>query len=125
MEYMILVELIICMVFQVLQEDQSGFISASIADDSLYGDNISVIFPGREDGRTSLQQGFFQLAALGTTLGISILGGIITGFIVKHIEESNEYFEDNENWEYENIGNNDLDNVDENHEVEIGEIKDL
>ena len=42
-----------------------GFISASIADNNLYGDNISTIFPGRADGRTALEQGLFQLAALG------------------------------------------------------------
>tara|TARA_Y100000991_G_scaffold215297_1_gene205267 strand:+ start:2158 stop:3516 length:1359 start_codon:yes stop_codon:yes gene_type:complete len=83
-----------------------GFISASLADDSLYGDNISVIFPGRKDGRSALEQGLFQLAALGTTLGISVLGGIITGLIVKHIKEPEEYFEDNENWEYEKIEDN-------------------
>ena len=83
-----------------------GFISASVADKNLYGENISVVFPGRDGGRTALEQGLFQLAALVTTLAISILGGIFTGLIVKRIPEPKEYFEDNENWEYEEIKKN-------------------
>ena len=51
-----------------------GFISASVADNNLYGDNISSIFPGRADGRVALEQGLFQLAALVTTLGLSVCG---------------------------------------------------
>ena len=53
------------------------------------------------NGRSASQQGLYQLAALGTTLTISIFGGLITGFIVKNLAESTEYFEDNENWGYE------------------------
>ena len=83
-----------------------GFISASVADKNLYGENISVVFPGRDGGRTALEQGLFQLAALGTTLAISILGGIFTGLIVKRLPEPEEYFEDNENWGYEEIQKN-------------------
>ena len=89
-----------------------GFISASLADDNLYGDNISVIFPGRANGRTALQQGLYQLAALGTTLGISISGGLITGFIIKYLPQPQEYFEDDENWEYEEVEINNNLNID-------------
>ena len=39
-----------------------GFISASVADNNLYGDNISSIFPARAEGRTAVEQGLFQLA---------------------------------------------------------------
>lgn len=78
-----------------------GFISASLASDNLYGDNISSIFPGRADGRTAITQGLFQLAALGTTLAISICGGLVTGYLCKYIEEPEEYFYDSLNWEEE------------------------
>lgn len=88
-----------------------GFISASLTNDNLYGDNISVIFPGRANGRTAIQQGLYQLAALATTLGISICGGLITGYIVKQLPEVDEYFEDNENWEYEESETNNLDSA--------------
>ena len=57
-----------------------GFISASVADDTLYGDNISTIVPGRANGRSASQQGLYQLAALGTTLTISIFGGLTLYF---------------------------------------------
>ena len=63
-----------------------GFISASLANDNLYGDNISSIFPGRAEGRTAIVQGLYQLAALGTTLAISIGGGLLTGYLTKYIE---------------------------------------
>lgn len=92
-----------------------GFISASLADKNLYGENISVIFPGRSDGRTALQQGLFQLAALGTTLAISIIGGLCTGLILKLFSEPKEYFEDNENWEYETVKQNE-DSHEDSHE---------
>lgn len=90
-----------------------GFISASLASDNLYGDNISSIFPGRGDGRTAFEQGLYQLAALCTTLGFSICGGLLTGYLCKYIEEPEEYFEDCLNWEDEEIENTDnsLDNT--------------
>ena len=80
-----------------------GFISASVADNNLYGDNISSIFPARAEGRTAVEQGLFQLAALCTTLGISICGGLLTGSVLKYLPEPNEYFEDEENWGYEEV----------------------
>ena len=89
-----------------------GFISASLADDTLYGDNISTIFPGRANGRTAVEQGLYQLAALATTLGISVCGGLITGYIVKLLPEADEYFEDEQNWEYEEVEKKN-DNLDE------------
>ena len=89
-----------------------GFISASVADNNLYGDNISSIFPGRGDGRTAVQQGLFQLAALCTTLGISICGGSLTGVIIKYLPEPNEYFEDEENWGYEEVKQVETANID-------------
>ena len=94
-----------------------GFITASLADDTLYGDNISTIFPGRANGRTAVEQGLYQLAALATTLGISVCGGLITGYIVKLLPEADEYFEDEQNWEYEEVEkkNNNLDQANINN----------
>ena len=47
----------------------------------------------------------YQLAALGTTLGISILSGALTGFILNiplwEQLEQEEYFEDGKYWEME------------------------
>ena len=55
-----------------------------------------------ESGR---EQALYQLAALGTTLGISIVGGAITGFIMNvpiwEQLEHEEYFEDGKYWEME------------------------
>ena len=94
-----------------------GFISAIIADDNLYGDNIALIFPARAHGRTALKQGLYQLAALVTTLAISIFGGLITGFIIKYLPDVEEYFEDNQNWEYEEeeLQTNDINNTNNIH----------
>eukprot|EP00117_Sycon_ciliatum_P046246 scpid74283/ scgid33144/ Ammonium transporter Rh type B-B; Rhesus blood group family type B glycoprotein B len=39
------------------------------------------VSPG--DGRTRREQALFQLAALATTIGIAIVGGVFTGFILK------------------------------------------
>ena len=51
------------------------------------------------------EQALYQLAALGTTLGISIVGGAITGFIMNvpiwEQLEHEEYFEDGKYWEME------------------------
>ena len=91
-----------------------GFISASVADNNLYGDNISSIFPARADGRTAVEQGLFQLAALCTTLGISICGGLLTGCVLKYLPEPNEYFEDKENWGYEEVEQVETANIENN-----------
>ena len=53
-----------------------------------------------ESGR---EQALYQLASLGVTLGISIVGGAITGFIMNvplwEQLENEEYFEDGKYWE--------------------------
>lgn len=77
----------------------SGFISSSLTSDDLYGNSIEDVFPAR-DTRTAIQQGLYQLAALGTTLGISIIGGLISGFIIRKKTNRN-YFDDHENWDEE------------------------
>merc|ERR1712228_1060899 len=59
-----------------------GVISAGIATDNVYGEDISAIFAARAEGRSAGGQAMAQLATTGTTLGLSIAGGIITGFIM-------------------------------------------
>ena len=54
-------------------------------------------------GRTAIEQGMYQLAALGMTLGVSIVFGIITGFIMRiplfeQIQDTEEMFDDEPNW---------------------------
>jgi ammonium transporter Rh len=54
-------------------------------------------------GRTASAQAGYQLAALGVTLAIAILGGILTGLImripvIEQIEEVEEMFDDEPNW---------------------------
>jgi len=60
-----------------------GAVAAGLAGDVLYGETVGSVFSARADGRTAAEQAGFQLAALGVTLAFSIVGGIITGFIVK------------------------------------------
>lgn len=77
----------------------SGFISASVVSDSVYGDSITDVFPGR-DGRTAGQQGGYQLLALIVTLSIAMSGGALTGKILNKFrpEEEREYVDDDEDW---------------------------
>ena len=47
-----------------------------------------------EDGRTTSEQGWYQLAALGCTLGISIIGGLISGFLSSLCYKADSKFDD-------------------------------
>ena len=77
-----------------------GAISAATASNDAYGQNIGFVFPARApeiltsaeinaglepgEGRSAKEQAYFQLAALVSTLLFAIIGGIITGWIIKH-----------------------------------------
>jgi len=88
----------------------TGAISSVLASDEVYGDSIIVIFAAR-DHRSSRDQGVFQLLALITTLGISIIGGLITGKICSFFENYNKkYSDDLEEWDIDNFNEN-LENV--------------
>lgn len=107
----------------------SGITSAIIAAlanrDNFQGDRLYVFYPSRipkinsEDyikfnltntefkdgglGRTASAQAGYQLAALSVTLGIAILGGLLTGLIlripfIEQVDENNELFDDQSNW---------------------------
>ena len=70
----------------------AGAISAAIAGESAYGEAIGTIFPGRNSvcefdtcGWSAGKQAVHQLYALLITLAIAIVGGCMTGNIVKKI----------------------------------------
>jgi len=75
-----------------------GIISAAAVGDSAYGDAIGDIFPARggSDPRSASSQAWFQLAALATTLGISIIGGYFTGVLLKCLPAKTKPMEDEE-----------------------------
>tara|TARA_B110000263_G_C15270412_1_gene493198 strand:- start:28 stop:1347 length:1320 start_codon:yes stop_codon:yes gene_type:complete len=79
----------------------SGAISAAIVDDYIYNEPISNIFPARIDGaRSKGEQGLYQLYAILTSIGIPIISGLITGFILKKATNDEEkYNEDKNNFE--------------------------
>ena len=80
-----------------------GFISSCIASDVLYGESISNVFPARGDGRSAMEQGGFQLVALFSTLGISIVGGLLIGLVLKQdcLAMDNAYLYQDSYWEIE------------------------
>lgn len=78
-----------------------GAISASLADSSFenektLGNTFAAI---KEDGRTTAEQGWYQLAALGCTLAISIGGGVISGFLVSRCGHVESLFDDKEHFD--------------------------
>ena len=82
----------------------SGIITSRLASENLYGDSISSIFPARGQGRNAEDQSLYQLYALLTTLGISIIGGLVTGKfinVLKLNEDTDSYGRDEDEWEKE------------------------
>lgn len=68
-----------------------------------FNNNTSAYFEGGA-GRSALSQALFQLASLGLTLGIAIVGGVITGFLIKvplfeQVKDDEALFEDRLFWE--------------------------
>jgi ammonium transporter Rh len=61
------------------------------------------IFYEGGDGRSASSQAWYQLAAIGVTLIIAIVGGVITGFVMKlpifeQINDEEEMFDDEPAW---------------------------
>ena len=59
----------------------AGAICSRLASTDTYHDSLTSVFEAR-DHRTSAKQSVYQLIAVVVTLGISIVSGLITGFIV-------------------------------------------
>lgn len=77
-----------------------GAVSASLADSAF--DNKQALeetFEKIAEGRTTSEQGWIQLAALGITLGLSIGGGAIGGFIASRFGKIEHLFDDEEHFE--------------------------
>jgi len=60
-----------------------GIIVSAAATNTEYGPSLSIIFPAIKDGRTFSLQAQMQLAALGTTICFAVVGGLVTGFILR------------------------------------------
>ena len=76
-----------------------GAISASLADTSFTAEEtLFETFPRLRDGRTTGEQGYYQIAALGVTLLISIVGGAFTGFVTQWACPPETLFYDPENF---------------------------
>ncbi|CAD5113067.1 DgyrCDS2262 [Dimorphilus gyrociliatus] len=99
-----------------------GIIAAGVAKESDYGNSLYIIYPSRapvegilksnltnEDyliepgsGRSASSQALYQLAAIFVTLGIAILGGVVTGLILRlpfwDEPDENDKFDDNGDW---------------------------
>lgn len=80
-----------------------GAVSAAMASDVVYGSHIKFIFEGRGPpyNRSAGVQAGYQAAALAITLGVSIFGGLFTGFLISKvpIEKQQKLFDDVEYWE--------------------------
>jgi len=85
----------------------SGTISAAVAGEKSYGQDIGTIWAARAasgDNRSAGEQAGFQFAALTLTVGISIFGGLLTGAIVNcmrgSVDEGPAHpFHDGDYWE--------------------------
>jgi len=70
-----------------------GAFSAGFAEYSFLGDSdaLSNTFAALKDGkRSTSEQGWMQLGALGITLVISILSGSLCGYLASHVGKSGE-----------------------------------
>merc|ERR1719231_958068 len=84
-----------------------GAISAAVAGDSAYGEDISTIWAARSnatDNRSAGEQCGYQLAALFCSMAFAIVGGVVAGFVVNMIRSCMDpgpqhYFHDGDYWE--------------------------
>jgi len=70
--------------------------------------------------RTAHQQAAFQIAALGVTLGIAILSGILFGWIASRIPFPENFFDDSVNFEHVDFNDDIAKYSVENHQHELG-----
>lgn len=48
-----------------------------------YGEDWATLFPAMAEGRSGLGQAAAQLAAMATTVGLGLLGGLLTGLLMR------------------------------------------
>jgi ammonium transporter Rh len=93
-------------------------IIAGTATQENYGDSLIVLFPMLENNnRTNGIQACYQLATIAVSLGFAIVGGIITGYVLKAplFEQINSLFDDSIKWVYEE--------EDQEHDVLVSDSK--
>ena len=72
-----------------------GAICASQVENNFENDaEVKSTFSNIADGKTPSEQAWMQISALLTTLGISILGGLLTGFIASRFGKLDSFFDD-------------------------------
>jgi len=81
-----------------------GAISAGFSEYAFEGDTSSPAlletFKALKGGRTTGEQGWIQLGALGITLVISILSGSLCGYLASHVGKSEiALFKDDSHWD--------------------------
>ena len=59
---------------------------------------MKATFVNIENGSTPYQQGWMQMSALGTTLAISTVGGLLAGFISSRFGKLDTLFDDTEHF---------------------------
>ena len=80
-----------------------GAVTASMSDASFTSEEyLQSTFPKLEEGRTTAEQGWYQMAALGVTLGISLISGAISGFIASKCGSVEHLFDDKEHFAHAN-----------------------
>ncbi|XP_060707497.1 ammonium transporter Rh type A-like isoform X2 [Hemiscyllium ocellatum] len=57
----------------------AGIIASAMASENVYGAGLIQTFPA---GRSGIEQAGYQAAGLGVSLGVALIGGTITGFIL-------------------------------------------
>ncbi|XP_069115396.1 ammonium transporter Rh type A-like isoform X2 [Argopecten irradians] len=93
----------------------AGAAMAGLATSNNFGDSLYVVFPARAsngtiyaDDRSANEQAGYQLAALATTLGIAIVGGLLTGLVMRlpvWDDPEDEYlYDDRDYWEVSDQG---------------------
>ncbi|XP_072107553.1 ammonium transporter Rh type A-like [Mobula birostris] len=60
----------------------AGIIGAAMASDQLYGEGLASTFPDFKT-RSAMRQAGYQAAGLGTSVAVALVGGLITGFILR------------------------------------------
>lgn len=78
-----------------------GAVTASLADSSFANrSTLEATFPKMAEGRTTSEQGWYQLAALGVTIGIAISSGALSGFIANKVHKVEYHFDDKEHFQH-------------------------
>lgn len=111
----------------------AGAVTAALASSDDWGESLCQIFEARAQGdgspcspplelsRSATQQGGYQMAALALTLAISLVGGTLTGLLLKlpiwNMPQEDDVFDDKVNWEVADFHLPEVKVVDKRHEA--------